>query len=131
MASKLLHADVTDQIIGGFYGIHRTFGFGFLEVPYANALCVELERRGLHVKREVPVRLTYLGVEVGLYKIDILVNDVVVVEVKSTPRLTAAHEKQLMNYLKASNKEVGLLLNFGPEPEVVRRVLSCALNGPR
>lgn len=121
---KLLHAELTDEIIGGCYAVYRTFGHGFLERVYKNALVVELSRRSLITKREVPVEVFYLGVPVGTYRIDLLVNDLIVVEVKAQHALTNVDEKQLSNYLKASNLEVGLLFNFGPEPKVSRIVYS-------
>lgn len=95
-----------------------------MEAVYANSLVVELSRRGLKAKREVPVQLHYLGVPVGTYRVDMLVNDTVIVEVKSQKALSVADEKQLCNYLKATDLEVGLLFNFGPEPKLQRLVFS-------
>jgi GxxExxY protein len=120
----LLHGDLTDQIIGGCYTVYKKWGFGFLETVYANSLAVELGRIGLRAKREVPVQLHYLGVPIGTYRIDMLVNDKVIVEVKSQRALSVADEKQLINYLKATDLEVGLLFNFGPEPKLQRIVFS-------
>lgn len=125
-SGKLLHAEITNPIIGGFHTVYRYFGFGFVEAVYKNALAVELGRRGLIVRREVPVELAYLGVPVGTYRIDLLVNDKVVVEVKAQRALTAVDEKQLINYLGATDLEVGLLFNFGPEPKFQRFVFSNA-----
>ena len=121
---KLLHAEITDPIIGGFHFAYRHFGFGFLEAVYKNTLAVELGRRGLKVRREVPIEITYFGVSVGTYRVDLLVNDKIVVEIKSKNALTVADEKQLINYLKATDLEVGLLFNFGPEPKFQRIVFS-------
>jgi len=122
----LLHGGLTDQIIGGCYSVYRKWGFGFLENVYANSLAVELSKRGLTAKREVPVHLHYLGVPVGTYRIDMLVENKIIVEVKSQSALSIADDKQLCNYLRATDIEVGLLFNFGPEPKLKRMVLSNA-----
>jgi GxxExxY protein len=125
-SGKLLHAEITEVIIGGFHTVYRYFGSGFLEAVYKNALAIELGRRGLVVRREVPVELTYLGIPVGTYRIDLLVNDKVIVESKAHVELTAADEKQIINYLGATPLEVGLLLNFGPKPAFQRFVFTNA-----
>jgi GxxExxY protein len=124
VSGKLLHAEITEQVIGAFHTVYRTFGFGFLEPVYANALWVELGRRGVIAKREVPVEILYAGVPVGTYRVDLLVSDRVVVEVKTQNVLSKGDERQLMNYLKATNLEVGLLFNFGPDPTFQRIVYS-------
>lgn len=121
---ELLHRELTDEIIGGCYTVYRALGFGFVENVYRNALAVELGRRGLKATREVPVEVCYLGVPVGTYRIDLLVCDKVIVEVKAQNALTGIDEKQLQNYLKATDVEVGLLFNFGPEPKLQRIIYS-------
>ena len=121
---ELLHRALTDEIIGGCYSVYRALGHGFLENVYKNALAVELGRRGLSVKREVLVEVCYLGVSVGTYRIDLLVEDKVIVEVKAQSALTVVDIKQLQNYLKATIMEVGVLFNFGPEPKFERIVYS-------
>jgi GxxExxY protein len=123
-SNKLLHGEITDQILGGCFSVYRKWGFGFLERVYANSLEIELSRRGLHVRRELPVQLRYLGVPVGAYRIDMLVNDKVIVEVKAQSTLSIADEKQLTNYLKATDIEVGIVFNFGPDPKFQRLVLT-------
>ena len=125
-SGKLLHAEITDPIIGSYHTVYRVHGYGFLETVYANSMAVELARRGLRVKREVPVEISYLGVPVGAYRIDLLVNGKIIVEVKAQKQLTVTDERQLSNYLKATDLEVGLLLNFGPEPNFQRIVYSNA-----
>jgi GxxExxY protein len=120
----LLHATITEQILGAFFQVYRILGFGFLEAIYANALAVELGRRGLAIRREVPVEVHYEGVSVGTYRFDILVAGVVLIEIKASKALCEADERQLLNYLKASKTEVGLLLNFGPSPTHKRLVYS-------
>jgi GxxExxY protein len=119
----LLEHQTTEQIIGAFFKVYRYFGFGFLESNYANAMEVELNRRGLRVAREVPVQVMYYGVAVGTYRFDMLVSGRVLVEVKAAERLSLTDERQLLNYLRATNMEVGLLLHFGPEP-VFKRVVN-------
>jgi GxxExxY protein len=125
-AGRLLHGELSEQIIGGYHTVYRVHGYGFLEPVYRNSLAVELGRKGLVIKREVPVEISYLGVPVGTYRIDLLVNDKIVVEVKSQKALTTVDERQLINYLKATDLEVGLLFNFGPEPKFQRIVFSNA-----
>ena len=119
----MLHAEITEQIIGAFYEVHRTLGFGFLESVYANALEHELRERGLTVKREVPVDVAYRGRIVGHHRIDILVNGLVVVEVKASRFLDPSADKQTLNYLRGTSLEVALLLHFGPRP-AFRRFIS-------
>lgn len=118
----MLHQPITDAILGAFFEIYRSRGYGFLENVYSNSLAVELGLRGLRVKREVPVQVHWKDVPVGTYRMDLLVDDRVLVEVKSVEKLIDAHNRQLVNYLKATGLEVGLLLNFGPDPRFVRRV---------
>lgn len=114
---------LTDAIISCFYTVYNTLGYGFLEKVYENALLIELESRGLRVQRQHPITVFYNGKAVGEYFADILVEGKVIVEIKATPHIIPEHEAQLLNYLKATGKEVGLLLNFGPSPQVRRRML--------
>jgi GxxExxY protein len=120
MASTLLEAQLTGQIGGAFFDVYRELGFGFLEGAYANAFSVELRSRGLHVAREVPIEVVYRGVPVGTYRADMIVEGRVLVEVKAGKAVSEADERQLLNYLKASNCEVGMLLHFGPKPKIRR-----------
>ena len=115
------HSKLTEEIIGAFYSVFNALGYGYLEKVFANALKLELERRGLIVKQEFPIVVRYLGQTVGEYFADLVVNDLVIVEIKATKALLQEHEAQLLNYLKATPYEVGLLLNFGPKPEQKRR----------
>jgi GxxExxY protein len=118
----MLHERITNQIIGAFFEIYRTRGYGFLESVYANSLAVEIGLRGLQVRREIPVQVDWKAVVVGTYRIDLLVEKAVLVEVKTVESIVEAHQRQLVNYLKATDVEVGLLLNFGPDPHFIRRV---------
>ena len=122
--NTLLQADITDKIIGAFYAVHRELGFGFLESVYAKALGVELQARGQDFQREVPVEVMYKGVGVGTFRLDMLVGGTVLVETKSSEYLTEPDERQLLNYLRATNIEVGLLLHFGPKAKFRRFVYS-------
>ena len=117
-----LQANVTDQIIGAFFNVYNELGYGFLESVYSNAMNVELGKRDQSVKREVPVEVYYKGVSVGAFRFDMLVENVGLVEVKSTETLCDADERQLLNYLRATNIEVGMLLYFGPKAQCHRRV---------
>jgi len=121
---RLLHAETTERANDSFYEVYRTLGYGFLESPYANALAVECGLRGCTVRREVPTRIVYKGVVVGTYRFDILLDRKVIVEVKSQKALGSADEHQLLNYLRATDIEVGLLYNFGPKPEHRRYLLT-------
>lgn len=120
----MLHEPITNKILGAFFEIYRSRGYGFLENVYSNSLAVEIGLRRLQVKREIPVQVEWKGVTVGTYRMDLLVENLVLVEVKTVERLGDAHSRQLVNYLKATGLEVGLLLNFGPEPQFIRRVNS-------
>lgn len=117
---KLLHADVTQVIIDAFFAVYNKLGFGFLENVYRGALILELRRRGHSVAREVLVPVFYDGVVVARYRMDLVVDDCVVVEMKSTERLNPNDQRQLLNYLRATRFDVGLLLHFGPRPTFYR-----------
>ncbi len=111
------HSELTEQILGAFYAVYSALGYGFLEKVYVNGLIIELERHGLKVLHEFPIKIFYAEQLIGEYYADLVVNDLVIVEIKATKLLLDEHEAQLLNYLKATPYEVGLLLNFGPKPE--------------
>jgi len=115
------HADLTERIIGAFYQVHNLLGWGFLEKVYHNALLHELAKRGLRVETKKKYDVYYDSVLVGEYFADIVVEEAVILELKSVEQLATSHEAQLLNYLKASGVEVGLLLNFGPKPQIRRK----------
>ena len=115
------HSDLTEKIIGAFYAVYSTLGYGFLEKVYEQALIIELQKRGLNGQTQVPIHVYYDGQLVGEYFADIIVNELVILEIKAAKSLANEHEAQLLNYLKATPYEVGLLLNFGPKPETKRR----------
>jgi GxxExxY protein len=115
------HSEITEKIIAAFYTVYNTLGYGFLEKVYENSLAIELRRMGLTVSQQPPIKVLYIGEIVGEYFADLVINDSVIVELKAMKALGDEHEAQLLNYLKATQYEVGLLLNFGPKPEVKRR----------
>jgi GxxExxY protein len=114
--------DLTRRIIEIFYKVYNTLGYGFLEKVYENALLIEFRKSGLAAKPQAPIKVLYDQQIVGEYFVDILVEDCVIVEIKAVKSLVKEHEAQLLNYLKASQMEVGLLINFGPKPEIKRKV---------
>ena len=109
----LIEEQLTRSVIGAFYAVHRALGFGFLEHVYANALDVELRARGHEVSREFGVTIYYGGVEVAHQRLDMVVDERVVLEIKATEALRQDATRQLFNYLRATRLEVGLLLHFG------------------
>jgi GxxExxY protein len=116
------HKDITELVIQAFYTVYNTLGYGFLEKVYQNALVIELRKLGLEVIPEACIKVYYNGQVVGEYFADLLVAGVVIVEIKAVRTLAPEHEAQLLNYLKATPYEVGLLLNFGPKPQIKRKV---------
>jgi len=119
---SLKHSDLTDKIIGVFYDVYNELGYGFLESTYAEAMAIALAQSGLLVAREVAVPVWFRGMKVGHYFADMVVDNSVLLELKTARSLEAAHEAQLLHYLRATKIEVGLLLNFGQRPEF-RRLL--------
>ncbi len=120
----MLHKELTDKIICSFYNVYNILGHGFLEKVYENALVIELKKYGLSVTQQEGVKVYYEGVQVGDYYADIVVNGLVILELKTAESLKNEHFAQLTNYLKATDKEVGLLLNFGKKPEFKRILLT-------
>jgi GxxExxY protein len=116
------HKPITDQILCSYYNVYNKLGYGFLEKVYENALLIELKKSGVVAEAQCPINVFYNGEIVGEYFTDLLVEGKVIVEIKATKNLVARHEAQLLNYLKATDSEVGLLLNFGPKAEVNRKV---------
>jgi GxxExxY protein len=111
----LLERDLTYSIIGAFYEVYNTLGYGYLEQLYVDALAIELRQRGHVVEREVPTTVTYKGHVIGRHRLDMVVDRRVVIEAKSTPQLPPFAVRQLYNYLRATDLQVGLLLHFGPD----------------
>jgi GxxExxY protein len=120
----LLHEALTRSVIGAFYDVYNTLGYGFLEHIYALAL--ELRARGHRVERELGVMVIYKGEELTTQRLDLVVDEKLVVEIKSTRDLPAAAARQVFNYLRATSLQVGLVLHFGPAPKFVRVIATTA-----
>ena len=120
--TRLLHSEVTEQIIGVFFDVYNELGHGFIESVYENALVVALDQAGLPVSRQVPISVWYRGVHCGDFRADLVVSDVVLLELKAAKSIEFAFEKQILNYVRATNLEVGLILNFGPTAQFRRLV---------
>jgi GxxExxY protein len=116
------HAELTKAIIGLFYEVYNELGHGFLESVYENSLALALRAKGYEVHQQVAIPVWFRGQKVGDFDADLLVNNLVILELKSCRSIVDAHLAQLLNYLKATEIEVGLLLNFGPRPEFKRIV---------
>lgn len=116
------HEELTQQIIKAFYTVYNALGYGFLENVYENALMIELRKMGLQVINQQPIKVYYDSQIVGEYFPDVVVEEIVIVELKAVNALLNEHEAQLLNYLNATRCEVGLLLNFGPKPQVKRKI---------
>ena len=118
----LKHKDITDKILHAFFKVlYPQLGYGFLEKVYENAMIIALTAMGLKVQRQVKIDVYFQGQIVGEYFADLLVENVVIVELKAAGRLLLEHEAQLLNYLRATPYEVGLLLNFGSKPTFIRK----------
>lgn len=117
---KFKYKDITDTILRSFCEVYNELGDGFLESVYENALYIVLTGYGLSVQRQKDISVFFLGDIIGNFKSDLIANEKVIVELKAVRALDAAHEAQLINYLKATNIDVGLLLNFGRKPEFKR-----------
>ena len=124
MVNEYLHQELTAEIIHRFYIVYNKLGYGFLEKVYEKALKYELEKASFFVERQRPITVFYETELVGEYYADLLVENKVIIELKAAETLCEEHELQLINYLKATDIEVGLLLNFGKKPEVKRKVFS-------
>ena len=120
--ARYKHSDLTDKIIRCAYQVHATLGCGFAEKVYENALAAELSDAGLSVVQQRPIEVCYNGRNVGDYLADVVVEEKVIVEVKAVSGIDRVHEVQLVNYLKATHIEVGLLLNFGRELQIKRKI---------
>jgi len=120
----LLHEGLTRSVIGAFFDVYNTLGFGFLEHVYVAALSRELQDRGHEVGREVSIPILYKGEEIARQRLDMIVDRTLVIETKSTRTLHDGAERQVANYLRATRLEVGLLLHFGPRPKFHRVVCS-------
>jgi GxxExxY protein len=123
-SDDLLHKEITDQILKAFYKVYNALGHGFLENVYESALAIELRQMGLQIKRQAPIKVYYGQHLVGEYFADLMVENKIILELKAAETIVQANVNQLQNYLKATEIEVGVLLNFGRKPEFKRRVFS-------
>lgn len=114
--------NITSGIIKSFYSAYNTLGYGFLEKAYERSLVIELRKNGLYCEAQYPIKVNYENDIVGEYFADVIVEGCVIVEIKAAEGICEEHELQLINYLKATNIEVGLLLNFGKTPQFKRKI---------
>ena len=119
---ELLHRDLTDVILKTFYEVYNELGYGFLERVYQNALYIELKNKGLEVVPQKKIKVYYRGNVVGDYYADLIVEDRIILELKAVEYIVEQFENQLLNYLRGTDCEVGLLLNFGKKPEFRRKI---------
>ncbi len=120
----MLHQELTEKIIKAYYKVYNILGYGFLEKVYERAMCIELDKMGLGFEPQKAIKVYYDNQLVGEYNADILVENKVVVELKAAKALVSDNEAQLLNYLKATKMEVGILFNFGKEPEFKRKIFT-------
>ena len=118
------HQELSAKIIGIYYNVYNELGYGFLEKVYQNAMVIELKSKGFEVEEQKKLQVFYKKNVVGEYIPDIIVNETIVLELKCVEYMVEAHHNQLLNYLKATNCEIGLLLNFGKDPQFIRKILT-------
>ncbi|MBF4491389.1 GxxExxY protein [Flavobacterium sp. MR2016-29] len=119
---NLLHQELSEIIIKTFYEVYNELGYGFLERVYQNSLYLELKSKGLKVEAQKKIEVYYKGIEVRQYYADLIVEDLIILELKAADCIVKEFENQILNYLRGTNCEVGLLLNFGAKPEFRRKI---------
>lgn len=119
---ELLHEELTNAIIKTFYEVYNELGYGFLEKVYQNSLYLELKNKGYKVEAQKRILVYYKGIEVGEYYADLIVEDKIILELKAADCIAKEFENQILNYLRGTDCEVGLLLNFGKKPEFRRKI---------
>jgi len=124
MEKELLHKELTNKIIKSFYNVHFALGYGFLEKVYENALAIELAELGFSFEQQKTIKVFYKSRPVGDYKADFIIDNKVILELKACESIAEEHEFQLINYLKATDIQVGLLLNFGKKAEFKRKIFT-------
>ncbi len=122
MNKEYKYSDITEKIIKAAYDVYNTLGYGFLEKVYENALAIELKEIGMPSEQQKQIKVYYKKIIVGDYIADLVVENKVIVEVKAVQAIEKIHEVQLVNYLKATDIDVGLLVNFGPEIQIKRKI---------
>ncbi len=120
----MIHKEPTETILKGYFNVYNSLGYGFLEKVYGKAMLIELSHLGLKAHKQVPIKVYFRDIQVGEYYADIVVDDKVIIELKAAESLCDEHEFQLINYLKATEIEVGLLLNFGKKPQFKRKIFT-------
>jgi GxxExxY protein len=118
----MLHSDVTGKILRAYYNVYNELGYGFLEKNYEKAMAIELHKMKVKFKTQEPITVYYRDQQIGIYSADIVVEEKVIVELKAATKIAPENEVQLLNYLRATKMEVGMLLNFGEEPSFKRTV---------
>ncbi len=124
MIENYKYTELTDKIIEAFYKVYNQLGIGFQEKVYENALLIELDKRLLDCEKQKNIKVYYEGQLIGDYYAEIVINESVIIELKAVESIRAEYEVQLVNYLRATNIEVGLLLNFGNKPQIKRKVFA-------
>ena len=119
---ELLHEELTNAIIKTFYEVYNELGYGFLEKVYQNSMYLELKNKGYKVEAQKVISVYYKGIEVGEYYADLVVEDIIILELKAAEFIVKDFENQIINYLRGTDCEVGLLLNFGKKPEFKRKI---------
>ena len=117
------HSELTEIIIGVFYEVYGELGHGFLESVYRNSMNLALRKKGLSVQAEAPIAVFFRGENVGDFRADLVVEGCILLELKTAETIVAAHEAQVLNYLRSTTLELGLILNFGPKPQIRRFLL--------
>ena len=118
------YSDITSKVIKAFFKVYNSLGFGFLERVYENAMFIELNNMGLNVEKQKRLVVYYENQQIGNYFADFLIEEKVIIELKAVERLVEEHELQIINYLRATDLEVGLILNFGKKPEFKRKIFT-------
>lgn len=119
---EILHKELSDKILDAFFEVYNELGYGFLERVYQNSLYLELIAQGHKVETQKEIKIYYKGREVGLYYADMVVDDLIILELKAADAISDAHDAQLINYLRGTDKEIGYVLNFGPKPDFSRKI---------
>ncbi len=122
VSREYVEAELTHKVIGAFYETYNALGHGFLESVYENAMALQFDQDGIRYERQPELAVRFRGQVVGIFRADFLVENKLIIELKAVERVMPAHEAQLLNYLKATGIQLGLLVNFGPKPQVRRRI---------
>ncbi len=123
-SASLPHHALSEKVIGAFFTVYWELGYGFLESVYESALCLVLSQAKIAFERQAPLQVHFRGMPIGLFRPDLLVEGAIVVELKACRAIEPAHQAQLLNCLKATGIEVGLLFNFGPKPTFKRMAVN-------